>query len=161
MRRTFTRVPWLWPAVPVLAAALSGCLVGPDFKPTREPAAQAYLPGAQPAETAAAAGPGGEAQRIRAGDDVPAQWWALFRSETLDRLVRQALEESPTLAQMRARLVQAQEELKAQTGARMVYEFIDRSLADKSGAANVDHGTLTATDLTPAWRGPGKAPQGI
>ncbi len=50
--------------------------------------------------------------------------------------------------------------LKAQTGARMVYDFIDSSLADKAGA-DVDHGTLTATDLTPAWRGPGKAPQGI
>ena len=49
--------------------------------------------------------------------------------------------------------------LKAQTGARMVYDFIDRSLADK--AATVDHGTLTTNDLAPAWRGPGKAPQGI
>lgn len=51
--------------------------------------------------------------------------------------------------------------LKAQTGARMVYEFIDQSLADNPVGANVDHGTLTATDLSPAWRGPGKAPQGI
>lgn len=50
--------------------------------------------------------------------------------------------------------------LKAQTGARMVYDFIDSSLADKAGA-NVDHGTLTANDLAPAWRGPGRAPQGI
>ncbi|WP_053239558.1 DUF5330 domain-containing protein [Pleomorphomonas koreensis] len=50
--------------------------------------------------------------------------------------------------------------LKAQTGARLVYDFIDRSLADKAGVA-VDHGTLTAADLAPAWRGPGKAPQGI
>jgi hypothetical protein len=49
--------------------------------------------------------------------------------------------------------------LKAQTGARLVYDFIDRSLADKAGT--VDHGTLTAADLAPAWRGPGKAPQGI
>lgn len=51
--------------------------------------------------------------------------------------------------------------LKAQTGARLVYDFIDRSLADKSGSTRVDHGTLTSTDLAPAWRGPGKAPQGI
>lgn len=51
--------------------------------------------------------------------------------------------------------------LKAQTGARMVYDFIDHSLADKAGATGVDHGTLTSTDLVPAWRGPGKAPQGI
>lgn len=51
--------------------------------------------------------------------------------------------------------------LKAQTGARMVYDFIDRSLADKASATDIDHGTLTSTDLAPAWRGPGKAPQGI
>lgn len=51
--------------------------------------------------------------------------------------------------------------LKAQTGARLVYDFIDRSLADKAGAAGVDHGTLTSNDLAPAWRQPGKAPQGI
>ncbi|MBS1181265.1 MAG: hypothetical protein H6Q99_1145 [Proteobacteria bacterium] len=48
--------------------------------------------------------------------------------------------------------------LKAQTGARMVYEFIDSSLADKAG---VDHGTLTANDLAPAWHEPGRAPQDI
>jgi hypothetical protein len=51
--------------------------------------------------------------------------------------------------------------LKAQTGARMVYEFIDKSLADKTGATNVNHGTLTATDLATEWRGPGKRPQDI
>ncbi|WP_370674788.1 DUF5330 domain-containing protein [Pleomorphomonas sp. PLEO] len=51
--------------------------------------------------------------------------------------------------------------LKAQTGARMVYDFIDRSLADKASTSSVNHGTLTSNDLAPAWRGPGKAPQGI
>jgi len=51
--------------------------------------------------------------------------------------------------------------LKAQTGARMVYEFIDRSLVDKNGATSVDHGTLTAADLATEWRGPHKAPQDI
>lgn len=51
--------------------------------------------------------------------------------------------------------------LKAQTGARMVYDFIDSSLADKAAATDINHGTLTSTDLSPAWRGPGKAPQGI
>jgi Family of unknown function (DUF5330) len=50
--------------------------------------------------------------------------------------------------------------LKAQTGARLVYDFIDRSLADKADGAAVDHGTLTANDLAPAWHQPGKA-QGI
>lgn len=41
--------------------------------------------------------------------------------------------------------------LKARAGARMVYEFIDAKLG------TADHGTLTAADLAPAWRGPDAA----
>lgn len=51
--------------------------------------------------------------------------------------------------------------LKAQTGARMVYEFIDKSLVDNGAAQKVNHGTLTAGDLATEWRGPKKAPQDI
>jgi len=40
--------------------------------------------------------------------DIPEQWWTLFRSPELDRLVREALANSPTLAQATARLKQAQ-----------------------------------------------------
>jgi NodT family efflux transporter outer membrane factor (OMF) lipoprotein len=49
--------------------------------------------------------------------DVPAQWWTLFQSPELDRLVREALANSPTLAQAKARLKEAQEESNARTGA--------------------------------------------
>jgi len=63
-------------------------------------------------------------------NDIPAQWWSLFRSEPLDRLVRQALEQSPTLAQAQARLVQAQEALNAQAGATK-YPTVDAGLSAK------------------------------
>ena len=49
--------------------------------------------------------------------DIPAQWWTLFHSPELDRMVREALANSPTLAQAMARLKQAQEEANARTGA--------------------------------------------
>jgi hypothetical protein len=63
---------------------------------------------------------------------------------------------------------------KAEAGARTLYEFITAKLNDRSAsrskaaagkadagrseattvpAANVDHGTLTASDLSPAWHG--------
>ena len=57
------------------------------------------------------------AQHLDAAVDVPAQWWTLFHSPELDRLVREALDNSPTLAQASARLKEAQEESNASTGA--------------------------------------------
>ena len=96
--------------------ALAGCAVGPDFEQPAAPAAERYSAAATPAATA-----GGDrvpAQRLHAGMDIPAQWWTLFRSPELDRLVREALAHSPTLEQARARLLQAQEEFRAESGAR-------------------------------------------
>ena len=55
--------------------------------------------------------------RLAPGKDIPAQWWTLFRSPTLDGLVRRALDNSPTLARAQARLRQAQEDLSARSGA--------------------------------------------
>jgi len=113
-----------------LAGLLSGCAVGPDFKPSREPAPQTYLRGDPFCETVSSEGAGGAAQRLMRGSDIPARWWSLFRSEPLDRLVQQALEQSPTLAQARARLTQAQEALNARAGVTK-YPSVDAGLSAK------------------------------
>jgi NodT family efflux transporter outer membrane factor (OMF) lipoprotein len=55
--------------------------------------------------------------RLAPGKDIPAQWWMLFHSPTLDTLVRRALDNSPTLARAQAKLRQAQEDLNAHSGA--------------------------------------------
>ncbi|HXI37237.1 MAG TPA: TolC family protein, partial [Burkholderiales bacterium] len=55
-------------------------------------------------------------ERLAPGKDVPAEWWKLFRSPELDRLVREALEASPTLARASAKLRQSQEDLSARQG---------------------------------------------
>jgi NodT family efflux transporter outer membrane factor (OMF) lipoprotein len=100
----------------VAALIVSGCAVGPDFRAPDAPSARGYTAAPLPAETASAPGTGGTSQRFAQGGDIPAQWWTLFRSEPLDKLVRQGLNDSPTLAASQAVLRQAQENLRARTG---------------------------------------------
>ena len=97
------------------AAALAGCTMGPDFRAPDPPGVARYTASAQPDTTVAA---DGVAQRF-AVRDVPADWWTLYASPGLDALVRRALDASPTLAESRARLAQAQEELAARTAATL------------------------------------------
>jgi NodT family efflux transporter outer membrane factor (OMF) lipoprotein len=107
----------LWLNVALVAAALGGCAVGPDFRRPAPPAVSSYTAEALPVETAAAPGAGGAPQRFLSGQEIPPQWWALFRSESLDRLIRQALADSPTLAAAHAKLREAEENRRAQAGA--------------------------------------------
>ncbi|HEX4065067.1 MAG TPA: efflux transporter outer membrane subunit [Acidobacteriaceae bacterium] len=103
----------------MIAAALAlplGCTVGPHYHAPAPPDVAAYTPEAQLRETASSTGPAGTAQRFNSALDIPAQWWTLFRSPELDGMVREALANSPTLAQATARLKEAQEELNARTG---------------------------------------------
>ena len=104
-------------AAVVAATLLASCTVGPRYHPSAPPTIGAYTAAPQPAETVSSEGPAGTAQHLNSGMDVPAQWWTLFHSPELDRLVREALINSPTLAQAVARLKEAQEESNARTGA--------------------------------------------
>ncbi|HLO26947.1 MAG TPA: efflux transporter outer membrane subunit [Geobacteraceae bacterium] len=106
------------------AAALTGCAVGPDFRQPAAPTTNAYTAAPLSSETASAPVTGGEAQRFVAGRDIPGQWWTLFHSPALDRLVRQALADNPTLAAAQATLRQAQENLRALVGSAL-YPKVD------------------------------------
>jgi NodT family efflux transporter outer membrane factor (OMF) lipoprotein len=112
-----------------LAAALAagGCAVGPDFHSPEAPTVSNYTETALPAEIAGEAANGGTAQRFVAGQDIPAQWWTLFHSPALDQLIRQALAHSPTLAAAQATLRQAEENMRAQSGA-LLYPSVDAKL---------------------------------
>ncbi len=103
--------------IAMIAAVLSGCAVGPDFRAPDAPGTKAYTAMALPSETAAAPGVGGAAQRFILGKDIPREWWTVFHSEELDQLIRMALADSPTIAAAKARLRQAQENRRAQFGA--------------------------------------------
>ncbi len=112
----------------VAAGWLSGCMVGPNFRQPDPPELPRYTETPMPDRTASAPGVGGAPQRLIAGGELPAQWWTLFRSEPLDRLIRQAVADSPNLAAAEATLRQARENLATRTGA-LLMPRVDASLS--------------------------------
>ena len=100
--------------VAALAAGLSACAVGPDFKRPEAPAATTYGNAPSQGETTASEGADGKAQRFVAGMDIPQQWWELFQSPKLSGLVGQALKANPNLDAAQAALRQAHELYAAQ-----------------------------------------------
>jgi NodT family efflux transporter outer membrane factor (OMF) lipoprotein len=80
-----------------------GCAVGPDFVRPDPPAADRYGSEAIPAQ-------------IALGREISSEWWTLFRSPELDRVLDRAIAANPTLAAARATLVQAREAVNAAQG---------------------------------------------
>src|ERR1700722_9482948 len=97
-----------------IVAALSGCAVGPNFKRPAAPTDSGYGSAAAQGEIPSSEGAGGSAQRLIADMDIPAQWWTLFQSPKLDRLVEQALKANPNVTAAQAALRQAHELYAAQ-----------------------------------------------
>jgi NodT family efflux transporter outer membrane factor (OMF) lipoprotein len=96
-----------------LPAVVAACAVGPNFKRPVPPDAPGYGSAPQ-SQTTATDGADGEAQHFVAGMDIPNQWWTLFRSPQLDRMVEQALKASPDVGAAQAALRQAHELYLAQ-----------------------------------------------
>jgi NodT family efflux transporter outer membrane factor (OMF) lipoprotein len=102
-----------------VAAILSGCTVGPDFRPPPAPAGTRFTEAELPGRTVASATPGGAAQRLTPDRDIPGAWWALFHSRQITDLVTQALKANPDIAAAQATLLQARESVRAEQGALM------------------------------------------
>ena len=98
------------------ALLAAGCAAGPNFKPPPPPVAgyAAAPPGTTVATPHVA---GGQAQRFRADADIPADWWRLFHSQSLDALIAAALRNNPGLQSAQAALRVAYEDTRAQRGA--------------------------------------------
>ena len=88
---------------------LAGCAVGPDFERPAPPQAQNYGSAPIKGETSSAEASGSDTQRFVAGMDIPAQWWTLFRSPVLTRLVEESLKANPNIAAAQAALRQSHE----------------------------------------------------
>ena len=93
-----------------VTAGMLGCAVGPDFKRPEPPKVTEYLAEPLAPQT------GTDAQKYVSGQDIPGQWWTLFRSQALDDLIQQALKSNPTLQVAQATLRQANENVAAQKG---------------------------------------------
>jgi NodT family efflux transporter outer membrane factor (OMF) lipoprotein len=94
-------------------ALLTGCTMGPDFKPPEGPKADAYLPDGPMSFVSGGIG-GSEAQRIVQDLDIPGQWWMVFQSPELNGLIEQALRANPDIRAAAAAMKVAQENARAQ-----------------------------------------------
>jgi NodT family efflux transporter outer membrane factor (OMF) lipoprotein len=95
--------------------ALSAC-VGPNFVPPAAPAVDGYVPGKLASPNPGPGGPKVASQHFVTGEDVSARWWAAFRSEPLNDLIRQAVNHNPTLQAAEAAINVAQDNALAQRG---------------------------------------------
>lgn len=102
-------------AVSAASIVIAGCAAGPDFHSPPSPSG-GYTAEKQPAETDSAPVDDGQSQRFIIGQTIAEEWWTIFKCQPLDRLIREALAESPTSAAAIAALRQAEENRRALAG---------------------------------------------
>lgn len=103
----------------IILMAMSACTVGPDFSRPPTPSQSGYTD--NPATTTVAAQ--GQAQLFLPGAEVARDWWRLFKSGSLDAVVRQATANNQTLQAAEASLRQSQDTLMAGHG--IFYPHLD------------------------------------
>ena len=105
--------------VPCLAALalLDGCTVGPNFKKPAAPDVARYTLAPVVATSSIAGVPAGDSQRFLDGQDIPGEWWTVFRSQPLNDLIARSLKANPDIKAAQAVLVVANENVLAQRGA--------------------------------------------
>ena len=97
----------------IICAALSlHACVGPDFEPPSPPDVGRYTPDRQPAKISAQ----GKAQHLDIGRELPAEWWELFHSPSLNSLINRALHDNPNVESAQAALRVAQANVYAEVG---------------------------------------------
>ena len=101
----------------LLTLSLAGCAVGPNYHRPPLPQSRAYSPAPLPPSTASAPGIGaGAAQSFDTASAISAQWWTLFRSPALNKLIERSFAANPTIDAAVAALREAQESVYAQRG---------------------------------------------
>jgi NodT family efflux transporter outer membrane factor (OMF) lipoprotein len=133
----------------MLAVVVSGCTVGPNFTPPNAPSTARYTaPGDSTAPNADARSTVSR-QTVVLGDKVTGDWWTLFRSPDLDRLVRRAIADSPTLEAAKARLAATRESVTAVTGALYPQVNFNTSIAREKVSAATFGLTQSQAPLPP------------
>jgi NodT family efflux transporter outer membrane factor (OMF) lipoprotein len=110
--------------VGIATVALGSCIVGPGVHTAEFAAPGSYTASPLPSQTASAPTDGGASQRFTFAETLSAQWWTLFRSPDLNELIKQGLAGNPSLSSAQAALRQAEETLRAASGA-LLYPSID------------------------------------
>jgi len=128
----------------IAAGVLAACAVGPDFIRPAPPTVKGYTPAAtKPNLMAGASEP---SQRLVVAQAIPADWWQLFHSAALDKVVREAIAGSASLDAARATLAQSREAVAEARGG--YYPQVDFA-----ASAERQRGPAFALGLLPSAQG--------
>jgi len=97
----------------LLAAGLSACAVGSDFVSPEAPKDAAYLAHPLPRKTLEL---DGKTQNFYSGSLADENWWKMFKADSLNEIVEQALKHNQSLQASEASLKQSQDLLRAGYG---------------------------------------------
>jgi len=113
----------------LITMLISGCMLGPDFTSPPSPDTKSYTTGKQANRITTTSSKSGAAQTLALGKDIQGQWWMLFRSPPLTKLIEQAMKRSPDLQATLSALTEAQENASAKQGS--LFPALDASFSTK------------------------------
>lgn len=107
---------WCFTVFFLCSFLLSACAVGPDFHAPCPPPVKRYTACGLPEKTVGSCVHGGDPQYFVCGRDLPADWWRIFHSQSLNDLICCGIAHSPNIEAAEAALAQAQQNLQAGIG---------------------------------------------
>lgn len=126
---------------------LTGCMVGPDFHSPQPPDVTTYNAHTLPKQTKSTptAGKAGKSQVFVYNQDIRADWWRLFKSPEINRLIDMGLNNSPNLTAAMAALREAQENENAAVGNLLLPAVDAQFQAERLKFSTVSIGGVGAT----------------
>lgn len=130
----------------IISMFVAGCAVGPNFHRPKTPVVSTYTESALPEKTVTAnSKAGGTSQTFAARTDIPAEWWMLFHSQSLNDLIVRGIKNSPNLKAAKAALVQAQENYNAEFGSLLLPAFNANATAERERFSASGFGSAIGT----------------
>ena len=142
----FYRSYYQFAMIAMMLGSLSACLVGPDFEPPEPPKINHYTKPPRPCRTASAPGHGGASQQFIQAKTISAEWWRLFHSPKINKLICQGLTNSPNLKAAKATLFEAQENLSAGIGNGLFPNIVAAVTAQRGSNAGFFNSSNAASD---------------
>ena len=103
-------------AIAAMSLAVSGCAVGPNFSPAPAPDVTGYVKGKLASADPGKGPPNLPSQRFLSGEAVSTRWWAAFKSQPLNELVKESVSHNPSLQAAEAAIKVARYNALAQRG---------------------------------------------
>ncbi|MGD9591141.1 MAG: efflux transporter outer membrane subunit [Candidatus Berkiella sp.] len=107
----------------LLSTMSGGCTVGPRYQRPPLPPTNHYTQAPISDKTVSSKSVAGNAQTFYLASTIPANWWELFHSPSINRLINKGFLHSPNIGAAKAALKVAQENYRAQVGAYLFPQF--------------------------------------